>query len=248
MDIYSPYAERYDELSTDYVKTLENGFRQKLLARFVPSGSDVLDLGCGTAATHALLNAPQSYIGIDVSPAMLAVAQRKVPSGIMVQHDLSNGLPNVGKFNAIVSMYGSLSHLTQAQFSRLTGDIYRALPSGGSVVLDVMNKNSLERLASGKWSSKTYRVSFLSSGTETPMEFYTPGAITEMLESAGFKVKHVTSATVLPARGLPLIRPLCNRFRLLGRAVYGIESAIKTITDVTGPKLGRALIITATKP
>ena len=247
MDIYGPYAERYDELSTDYVKTLENDFRRKLLARFVPPGFDVLDLGCGTAATHALLNAPQSYTGVDISPAMLAVAQKKVPNGAMVQHDLSNGLPKVGKFNAAVSMYGSLSHLTRMQLSRLANDIYRALPSGGTVVFDLMNKNSLERLVSGKWLDRTYHISFLSA-SEVPMEFYTPGAITGILESVGFKVKRITSATVLPARGLPLIRPLCNKFNLLGRAVYSIESTIKCITDITGPKLGRALIVTATKP
>ena len=248
MDIYGPYAERYDELSTDFVKTLENNFRKRLLARFVPSGSDVLDLGCGTAATYPLLNSPKSYVGVDVSPAMLAVAQKKVPNGTMVQHDLSNSLPNVGKFNAIVSMYGSLSHLSQTQFSKLATDVYRTLPSGGSVVLDLMNKNSLERLVNGKLSSKTYRISFLPSGAETPMEFYTPGAITNILESAGFKVKNITSATVFPARGLPLIRPLCNRFKLFGRMVYGIEIAIKSLTDMTGPQLGRALIIAATKP
>ena len=249
MDIYGPYAWQYDALSTDFVKTLENNFRRKLLARFVPSGSDVLDLGCGTGATHALLNSPKSYTGIDISAPMLDVAQRKLPErSVLIHHDLSKGMPKLeGTFDSMVSLYSSLSHLTESEFSVLLKDTYQTLRPGGSIVLDVMNRYSLERLLTGKWMGNDYYFSYIPDKPKAELEFYTPARIRALFETAGFRVSLITSATVVPARGLFGMRSLCNKYRALGASVYSLEVLLKNITNTTGPKLGRALIVVATK-
>lgn len=249
MDIYGPYAERYDELSTDFVKTLENDFRKKLLARFVPQGSRVLDLGCGTAATYSLLDSPKAYVGVDISPQMLKVAQEKIPSDNIICYDLSRGLSKLEKqFDSAVSMYGSLSHLTESQLLNLLKDVYQSLRPSGTVVLDLMNKYSLERLMTGRWKISNYRFEYLPNKPEVELEFYTPSRLKALMESTGFKVLLITSATAVPARGLFGLRSLCNRYEILGKSVYGLEVLLKSITDRICPKLGRALIVVAKKP
>lgn len=65
----------------------------------------ILDIGCGTGALTALLadRYPQSALtGIDAAPAMLAVAQRKLPKAQFVRQDAA-AITLPGRFDLIVS-------------------------------------------------------------------------------------------------------------------------------------------------
>jgi len=73
----------FDSVAKDRDKWRKKGaYYHKELERYlrflIPSGSSVLEIGCGTGATLAALN-PSEGLGIDISPRMIEIAREKNP-------------------------------------------------------------------------------------------------------------------------------------------------------------------------
>jgi len=82
MDGIAERRDRYIRLSSTYYKDLI-----RLLSHFIPDGSDILEIGCGTGHLLGSLK-PRRGVGIDISSKMLAIARSKYSHLTFVQDDV----------------------------------------------------------------------------------------------------------------------------------------------------------------
>lgn len=108
------------------------------LAKVVPSGGLVLDLGCGGGEdAPALARMGFRAVGLDISAPLLAEAIRRDElAGRLVQADLRS-LPFADATFDGVWAGGSVHHVTKADFHHAAGEIARVLKPGGGLGLSV---------------------------------------------------------------------------------------------------------------
>lgn len=124
------YLERADE----FPHRLEG---EGVLLEHVPvEVGRVLDLGTGDGRLLALLRAerPQmTAVGLDFSALMLAKAGERFADADwveLVEHDLSRPLPELGRFDAVVSSF-AIHHLEHERKRALCGEVFELLAPGG---------------------------------------------------------------------------------------------------------------------
>jgi tRNA (cmo5U34)-methyltransferase len=107
------------------------------LLEFLPERVDrFLDLGSGGGRLLGLVKAARpnaEAVAVDFSAAMLDVlrdAYRQDPRTSIVEHDLSTPLPNLGKFDAVVSSF-AIHHVTHPRKRALYAEIFARLNPGG---------------------------------------------------------------------------------------------------------------------
>ena len=104
---------------------------------FVPQQAiRVLDLGTGNGHLINLLRTRRpnaAFVGLDISPPMLVAARdqfAKNPQVAIYEHDLSRSLPDLGRFDAVVSAF-AIHHLEDPRKRELFGEVFRLLQPGG---------------------------------------------------------------------------------------------------------------------
>ena len=107
------------------------------MLQFIPQKVErILDLGAGDGRLLALLRIDRrdsEGVALDFSPTMLAASRERFRSDGKVQvveHNLDNPLPNLGRFDVIVSSF-AIHHCTDERKMRLYSEIYSALSPGG---------------------------------------------------------------------------------------------------------------------
>jgi SAM-dependent methyltransferase len=98
----------------------------------------VLDLGCGAGVlSEVLVRRGHEVVGVDVSPAMLATARRRVPRARFVRGSIDRvALPPC---DAAVAIGEVLNYLpTEAALARTLRRVRAALRPGGVLVLDAL--------------------------------------------------------------------------------------------------------------
>jgi tRNA (cmo5U34)-methyltransferase len=110
---------------------------ERTLLEFVPSDAKrILDLGSGDGRLLALVLAdrPQAEaVALDFSSTMLDRLRHRFapnPGVQVVEHDLSEPLPELGKFDAIVSSF-AIHHLVHPRKRELYSEIFASLNPGG---------------------------------------------------------------------------------------------------------------------
>jgi SAM-dependent methyltransferase len=140
-DPYGAYARFYDLDLKDMEDDLP--FLEGMAAR---CGSPILELACGTGrALLPLARRGFHVTGVDVSPAMLAIAQSRLQvAGLegrvrLVQQDMRE-LDLGGRFNLAFALVNSFSHMLTLddQLAALAA-IRRHLEPGGILILDLFN-------------------------------------------------------------------------------------------------------------
>ena len=104
----------------------------------------VLDLTCGTGSqVFYLLERGYHVIGSDISPGMLKIAQTKAKkAGIKIKFlhgDMRDQL--VGQFDAVITIFNAIGHLTKADFKKTIQNVSRNLNDGGIYIFDIINLN-----------------------------------------------------------------------------------------------------------
>jgi SAM-dependent methyltransferase len=96
----------------------------------------ILDLGTGDGRLLALLKVerPQAQsIALDFSPVMLETARTRFaddPTVQVVEHNLEQPLPSLGRFDAIVSSF-AIHHLSHERKRSLYAEVFDLLEPGG---------------------------------------------------------------------------------------------------------------------
>jgi tRNA (cmo5U34)-methyltransferase len=107
------------------------------LLEFIPSTTRrLLDLATGDGRLLALTKREHpstEAIAVDFSPAMIEAAKRRFAndsSVAVITHNLDNPLPNLGKFDAIISSF-AIHHLAHDRKRTLYSEIHELLNAGG---------------------------------------------------------------------------------------------------------------------
>jgi tRNA (cmo5U34)-methyltransferase len=110
---------------------------ERVLLDHVPrSARRVLDLGTGDGRLIALLRAGRpelKAVGLDFSEVMLGMARERFAGGEAVdilQHDLDDQLPDLGRFDAVVSSF-AIHHLEDERKRSLYAEAFDVLEPGG---------------------------------------------------------------------------------------------------------------------
>ena len=125
------YLERAD-------RDLHGSEGESTLLEFVASGARrILDLGTGDGRLLAIVMQARpdaTAVALDFSPAMLDAVRMRFQSDSRVEvvaHNLDVPLPNIGKFDAVVSSF-AIHHVTHERKRELYAEIYESLNAGGT--------------------------------------------------------------------------------------------------------------------
>ncbi len=166
------YADRFaDELAH---KPLD----QELLRRFaseVGDGGPVYDLGCGPGQTTAFLQACGVDVrGLDLSPQLLREARQRHP-GVRFEEGDMLALPLADASLAGVVAFYAIVHFSPEQLRRALAEMHRVLRPGGRVLLSFHVGEQTVHLDK-----------FLGQAVSLDFQFFTPEAVTDALQEAGF--------------------------------------------------------------
>ena len=101
-----------------------------------PTPRRVLDLGTGDGYTLALVRAARPGVeglGVDFSAEMLGLARESFagdPDVLIVEHNLDELLPDLGRFDLVVSSF-AIHHCVDERKRSLYGEVFDALEPGG---------------------------------------------------------------------------------------------------------------------
>jgi tRNA (cmo5U34)-methyltransferase len=96
----------------------------------------VLDVGTGDGRLAAIVRSAHpeiEVVGLDFSPVMLERFRARfdqVPGVSLVEHDLDEPLPELGRFDAVVSSF-AVHHLSDGRKRALFGEVHDVLADGG---------------------------------------------------------------------------------------------------------------------
>ncbi len=128
------HVHRYLGRADEYPRRAEG---ERVLLDHIPqSAHRILDLGTGDGRLLALLQADRGEmlgVGLDFSELMLEAARRRFAGDdriVLVRHDLAEPLPELGRFDAVVSSV-AIHHLEHARKRSLYGEVFDVLAPGG---------------------------------------------------------------------------------------------------------------------
>ncbi|MEV0196454.1 class I SAM-dependent methyltransferase [Nonomuraea sp. NPDC050691] len=176
---YDTVAEEYTARLRDELdgKPLDRALLTALTEQAEP-GTPVADLGCGPGHVAGWLAARGvKAVGVDLSPAMVAVGTREFPGVDFREGDLL-ALPAAdGEFGAAVALY-SVIHLGPAELGRAFAEIRRTLRPSGLLLVSFHAGSEVRHL--DEWWGHAVDIDF---------RFLDPGHVAEVLEEAGFVVE-----------------------------------------------------------
>jgi SAM-dependent methyltransferase len=183
----------YDTVAAEYAACFFDELTAKPLDRalldcFVELTADlgvVADIGCGPGHVARYLHERGAHvIGIDLSPEMVAVAQRLSPALPFQQGDMLALTLAEGSLGAIAAFY-SIIHVPPDEAFR---SFARVLRSGG--LLLVAFHVGEERVHRDEWWQQPVSLDF---------QFYQPAHLIALMEAAGFKVEMQLERAPYPA-------------------------------------------------
>jgi len=128
------HVDRYLDRADAYPRRAEG--EGVLLAQVPRDVGRVLDLGTGDGRLLALVQRDRERmrgVGLDFSAPMLAAARERFASDErieIVEHDLAEPLPDLGRFDAVVSSM-AIHHLEDDRKRSLYGEAFDLLEPGG---------------------------------------------------------------------------------------------------------------------
>lgn len=110
--MFNKTAEYYDLIYAFKDYAAEAATLRAVIEREHPAARSILDAGCGSAEHARHLSAAYRVDGIDLDPAFVDIARRKVPGGHFAVADMRRF--ELGKrYDVVLSLFSSIGYLTQ---------------------------------------------------------------------------------------------------------------------------------------
>ena len=133
---YSIQAKYYDVLEENPGVKDFNKVLDKLLKKH--KVKSVFDITCGTGIQSIYLDKNgYNVTASDFSKEMVAIAQKKYPKIKFKQADMRSA--NFGKFDAVISIFNAIGHLSKSDFQKAPQNISNNLKSGCLYIFDIFN-------------------------------------------------------------------------------------------------------------
>ena len=142
---YQKYPEYFDAFNINETTDAKNAAIEKLLKG--QNVKSVLDMTCGTGSQvfHLEKNG-YKVTGSDFSPELLKQAREKAKAAKLDIKFIDGDMRKlkVGHFDAVITMFNAVWHLTKAGFSKAIKNIGNNLKDGGIYIFDIFNLNALD--------------------------------------------------------------------------------------------------------
>ncbi len=140
---YNEEAKHYDAFTEKNSKPI-NHLIENILKKY--KVKTVLDLTCGTGSQVFWL-AKRGYqvIGSDINSSMLKIAKSKARKEKLDVKFLKGDMRSikVGKFDAVISIFNAVGHLTKIDFEKAMQNIHENLKDDGLYIFDIFNLSYL---------------------------------------------------------------------------------------------------------
>ena len=139
MDYKALVRNGYDECASVYATSREEKANPelRLLIERLPPGAAALDIGCGGGVPICRELAKHSRVtGVDISPAMVAIARASVPGGEFICGDIMDMEFAPSSFDAVTSFY-AIFHIPKEEHDELFRRIHIWLKPDGYVMTTV---------------------------------------------------------------------------------------------------------------
>lgn len=141
---YNTRAKSYDDFNENNSKAI-NLILEKILKQH--NVSTILDLTCGTGSqVFWLSDSGFEVVGSDISPSMLKIAKQKAKLKNLKIKFLQGDCRaiQVGNFDAVITIFNAIGHLTREDFKLTTQNINHNLNPGGLYIFDIFNLDYLK--------------------------------------------------------------------------------------------------------
>jgi SAM-dependent methyltransferase len=137
---YNRIAPRWNDWTSRVRPPLREQWVRKI-DTFVAPHERVVELGCGTGTpVGANLAARYAYVGVDVSPEMLARARATVPDAVFVRADMARLAFAPASLGAAVAFF-SLIHVPRVAHAAVIREIANWLRPGGAFVATLTSRD-----------------------------------------------------------------------------------------------------------
>jgi len=141
---YQQIPEYFDVHNVNEKTGAKNALIEKLLKE--QQVKTALDMTCGTGSQVFYL-AERGYevVGSDFSPALIKIARHKAKDAgkniTFIEGDMRT--LHVGKFDAVITIFNAIGHLTKKDFEQALKNIRANLSDGGVYVFDIFNLQAI---------------------------------------------------------------------------------------------------------
>jgi len=136
---YNKEAQHYDAFNEKNL-ILINRLMETILKKY--HVKTVLDLTCGTGSqVFWLTKRGYDVVGLDINAAMLNIAKDKAKKQKLdikfIKGDMR--ITKAGKFDAVITIFNSIGHLTKGDFEKAIKNIHENLNDRGIYLFDIFN-------------------------------------------------------------------------------------------------------------
>ncbi|MFC1669134.1 class I SAM-dependent methyltransferase [Spirochaetota bacterium] len=152
MKLYNDLAKYYFSIESNHRNLTDDISLILYLLKDYGNSPSLLDLGCGTGEhLNELSKHGIKCLGIDNSEEMLKIARERFPGNIeFINADISE-IQFSNQFDAVISMFGSFDYiLYDADIKKALGNIWNALKTGGTALLEVWNSIPIKKIGEKK--------------------------------------------------------------------------------------------------
>ena len=138
---YNKESESYDAFN-EARSAVINATLDKILKKY--DVKTVLDLTCGTGSqVFWLAKRGFGVVGADINSKMLKIAQDKAKNEKLDLQFIKGDMRtmHVGEFDAVITIFNAIGHLTQPDFEKALHNIHRNLKKDGLYIFDIANLN-----------------------------------------------------------------------------------------------------------
>lgn len=141
---YQKFPEYFDAININETTDEKNAVIEQLLK--TQQVKTVFDMTCGTGSQVFYLGERGYQVtGSDFSPALLKIARQKAKVKKIPVEFIDGDVRNlkIGSFDAVITMFNAIGHLTKAGFSKALNNISSNLREGGIYIFDILNLQAM---------------------------------------------------------------------------------------------------------